>query len=68
MAVFWDGWKEKHPKGILLNSNAIGISHGGLNVALDVWMIILPMTQLWKIGIKPKKKLGIMSMFGVGAL
>ncbi|KAM0413121.1 hypothetical protein ACHAPD_008202 [Fusarium lateritium] len=25
------------------------------------------MSQLWKIGIKPKKKLGIMSMFGVGA-
>ncbi|KAL3595516.1 hypothetical protein FPOAC2_09854 [Fusarium poae] len=67
MRTFWEGWKEKDPGGVLLNSNAIGMSHGGLNVALDVWMIILPMTQLWKIGIKPKKKLGIISMFGVGA-
>ncbi|KAH6967175.1 hypothetical protein EDB82DRAFT_481462 [Fusarium venenatum] len=67
MWTFWEGWKEKDPDGVLLNSNAIGTSHGVLNVALDVWMIILPMSQLWKIGIKPKKKLGIMSMFGVGA-
>ncbi|RGP69579.1 hypothetical protein FSPOR_4683 [Fusarium sporotrichioides] len=63
---FWEGWKEKHPAGFSLNSNALATSHAGLNVALDVWMLILPMTQLWKIGIKPKKKLGIMSMFGVG--
>lgn len=68
MKVSWEGWKEKNPKGVLLSTNAIATSHGAINVALDVWMLILPMTQLWKIGIKPKKKIGIMSMFGAGAL
>ncbi|UZP43045.1 hypothetical protein NXS19_010861 [Fusarium pseudograminearum] len=68
MKVFWEAWKEKNPKGVLLSTNAIGTSQGAINVALDVWMLILPMTQLWKIGIKPKKKIGIMSMFGAGAL
>ncbi|KAF5236259.1 hypothetical protein FAUST_6607 [Fusarium austroamericanum] len=67
MKVFWEGWKEKNPKGVLLSTNAIGTSHGAINVALDVWMLVLPMTQLWKIGIKPKKKIGIISMFGAGA-
>jgi len=51
-----------------LDTNASAISHGSINVALDVWMMILPMTQLWKIGIKQKKKFGIIAMFGVGVL
>lgn len=68
LRVFWEGWKEKDPPGMMLDTNASAISHGSINVALDVWMMILPMTQLWKIGIKQKKKFGIIAMFGVGVL
>ncbi|CAG7557437.1 unnamed protein product, partial [Fusarium equiseti] len=64
--MFWEGWKDKDPRGMMLNTNATAISHGSINVALDVWMMILPMTQLWKIGIKQKKKFGIIAMFSVG--
>ncbi|KAJ4252368.1 hypothetical protein NW762_010966 [Fusarium torreyae] len=44
----------------------MGISHGAINVALDIWMLILPITQLYKIGLKLKKKLGVIAMLSVG--
>jgi hypothetical protein len=66
--LFWNGWKNKNPQGVILSGNLIGITHGAWNVALDIWMMILPMTQLLKIGIKLKKKIGVIAMFGVGLL
>jgi hypothetical protein len=39
-----------------------------VNLAVDVWMLILPMTQLWNIGLKLNKKISVMSMFGLGVL
>ncbi|CVK85960.1 related to integral membrane protein [Fusarium mangiferae] len=64
--LFWNGWRDKNPRGVMLSGNLIGITHGAWNVALDIWMMILPMTQLLKIGIKLKKKIGVIAMFGVG--
>ncbi|KAF5629798.1 uncharacterized protein FTJAE_8443 [Fusarium tjaetaba] len=64
--VLWNGWRDKNPRGVVLSANLIGITHGAWNVALDIWMMILPMTQLMKIGIKLKKKIGVIAMFGVG--
>ncbi|KAI1063865.1 hypothetical protein LB506_005696 [Fusarium annulatum] len=64
--LFWNGWRDKNPRGVMLSGNLIGITHGAWNVALDIWMMVLPMTQLLKIGIKLKKKIGVMAMFGVG--
>ncbi|SCV52006.1 related to integral membrane protein [Fusarium fujikuroi] len=64
--LFWNGWRDKNSRGVILSGNLIGITHGTWNVALDIWMMILPMTQLLKIGIKLKKKIGVIAMFGVG--
>lgn len=38
----------------------------GLNIFLDVWMIILPASQLWKLKITKKAKYGIMAMICLG--
>nr|CEG04928.1 unnamed protein product [Fusarium clavum] len=37
-----------------------------VNLAVDVWMLILPMTQLYNIGLKLNKKISVISMFGLG--
>ncbi|KAI1032600.1 hypothetical protein LB503_012636 [Fusarium chuoi] len=49
-------------------SNAIKIvlAHCVVNLALDIWMLILPMTQLYNIGLKLDKKISVMAMFGLG--
>ncbi|KAG8355531.1 hypothetical protein FVEN_g6411 [Fusarium venenatum] len=64
--LLWEGWKDFPPKGTTLNIPAIIFSHAAINIALDVWMFVLPLTQLYHLGLKPKKKAGVMLIFGVG--
>ncbi|OHE91545.1 hypothetical protein CORC01_13142 [Colletotrichum orchidophilum] len=64
--LIWEGWRDKEPRGVILDLNKMGLVHGGMNIALDIWMLILPLTQLYKLNLKMKKKLGIMAMFSVG--
>ncbi|KAF4345319.1 integral membrane protein [Fusarium beomiforme] len=64
--LLWEGWKEYPPRGITLDIPAIILAHAGINIALDVWMFVLPLTQLYSLGLKPKKKAGVMVIFGVG--
>lgn len=66
--LIWEGWREKEPRGVILDLNKLGLSHGGMNIVLDVWMLILPVTQLYKLNLGMKKKLGIIAMFSVGIL
>ncbi|EEU35672.1 uncharacterized protein NECHADRAFT_87975 [Fusarium vanettenii 77-13-4] len=61
--LFWEGWKDKTPRGVIVDGNAMGISHGTLNVALDIWMLILPLSQRLKSGVKFNKKVGVVAMF-----
>jgi hypothetical protein len=46
----------------------IGFVHSTINLALDTWMLILPMTQLYNLGLRRQKKIRVMSMFGMGIL
>ncbi|KAF5630137.1 hypothetical protein F52700_7495 [Fusarium sp. NRRL 52700] len=48
------------------NSIKILLTHCVVNLALDIWMLILPMTQLYNIGLKLNKKINVMAMFGLG--
>ncbi|KAF5962757.1 hypothetical protein FBULB1_13860 [Fusarium bulbicola] len=48
------------------NSIKIVLAHCVVNLALDIWMLILPMTQLYNIGLKLNKKMNVMVMFGLG--
>ncbi|KAL6922614.1 hypothetical protein FSHL1_006579 [Fusarium sambucinum] len=59
----WDGFPNSGPH---LDIHALLLSHAGINVVLDVWMFILPLTQLYDLGLKARKKMGIMLIFGMG--
>ncbi|KAF0325060.1 CFEM domain-containing protein [Colletotrichum asianum] len=62
---FWNGWDGEH-EGTCLDLNRVGLSHVALNITLDIVMLILPITQLYKLQMDRKKKLGVMAMFLVG--
>lgn len=62
----WEGWKDKEQRGLVLDLNNLGLGHGGTNVVLDVWMLFLPFTQLYKLNHPLHKKIGIFAMFSVG--
>lgn len=64
--LIWEGWKDKEPHGVVVDLNNLGLAHGGMNVVLDVWMLFLPFTQLYKLNHPLHKKIGIFAMFSVG--
>lgn len=51
-----------------MDINALGWANAGISIALDIWMLALPMTQLVNLNLHWKKKLSVAAMFGVGAL
>jgi hypothetical protein len=44
------------------------LPHAVLVLVLDIVALILPLTQLWELGLKLRKKIGVMAMFSVGIL
>lgn len=48
--------------------NLLGWVHGGVSVAIDVWMICIPLYQIRKLELHWKKKVGAAIMFLTGAL
>lgn len=40
----------------------------GLNLLLDIWLIILPSHHVWKAVMDQRTKLGVISMFGLGLM
>ncbi|KAF4443616.1 hypothetical protein F53441_11382 [Fusarium austroafricanum] len=66
LSLFWEGWEEKKGDLIMSGITHWSLPHAGLNLLLDVWMLILPLTQLWELGLKLRRKAGVISMFSVG--
>lgn len=48
--------------------NAFAYAHSGINIGLDVWIIILPIHEVWKLNMSVRWKLQAMTMFAVGIL
>lgn len=67
ISFFWQGWDGEHP-GYCWNLEAFIYSHAGINIALDVWMLALPASQIWRLNLSIKKKIGVLAMFGFGIL
>ncbi|KAM0342389.1 hypothetical protein ACHAPU_009576 [Fusarium lateritium] len=68
LSMFWQGWQQKQSHLVMAGITRATLPHAGLNLVLDIWMIVLPLTQLWGLGLKLRKKLGVIAMFSVGIL
>ncbi|KAF9881631.1 CFEM domain-containing protein [Colletotrichum karsti] len=63
----WEGWDGRHP-GYCVNLIAMLVSHAAINIAMDVWMLALPVTQVLWLNLRKRQKLEILSMFGLGVI
>ncbi|KAL3297476.1 CFEM domain-containing protein [Colletotrichum asianum] len=68
LSLYWTGWdkNESYKNERCLDFNKFILSHAIINIILDVWMLILPLTQLYKLNLVLRKKIGVMLMFSVG--
>ncbi|KAJ6445375.1 extracellular membrane protein, 8-cysteine region, CFEM [Purpureocillium lavendulum] len=54
--------------GWCININASGWAYAAIGVAVDVWLLALPLSQIRKLNLHWKKKVGAALMFLTGAL
>ncbi|KZL74541.1 cfem domain-containing protein [Colletotrichum incanum] len=60
--TFWTG----EATGKCIDIVQLALSHAGINITLDLWMLVLPATQIWGMNLALRKKIAIMSMFSLG--
>ncbi|KAK7187414.1 hypothetical protein DPSP01_002538 [Paraphaeosphaeria sporulosa] len=62
---YWNEWHGETP-GTCININALGWSNAAISIALDFWMLAIPISQLLDLQLAWKKKVGVALMFCVG--
>ncbi|KAF1932823.1 uncharacterized protein M421DRAFT_416433 [Didymella exigua CBS 183.55] len=62
---FWTKWDGMH-NGTCLDSNAIAASNAAISIALDFWILGIPLWQLWGLKLHWKKKVAVALMFCLG--
>ena len=67
LSFYWNNWDHDH-EGTCLNVNAIGWANAAISIALDLWMLAIPLSQLPALKLHWKKKIGVAMMFFVGTL
>lgn len=65
ISYYWENWHGE-VDGMCLNVNAIGWSNAIISIVIDIWMIAIPLSQLPKLRLHWKRKLGVGLMFCVG--
>ncbi|TDZ51733.1 Satratoxin biosynthesis SC1 cluster protein 4 [Colletotrichum trifolii] len=63
--AYWTAWDGEHT-GRCSDFRAVVLSHIAVNIGLDVWMLVLPLTQLVGLRLEMRKKIGVMAMFSCG--
>nr|WNZ75631.1 hypothetical protein [Trichoderma harzianum] len=63
---YWAQYYDYPPKGRCFDLNAFAWANAGLGLAVDVWMIILPLIQIKRLNLHWKKKIGVVVMFILG--
>ncbi|KAK6063638.1 CFEM domain-containing protein [Seiridium cupressi] len=66
VSFYWTKWDGEH-EGKCIGINGIAWANAGISIALDIWMLAIPLSQLRKLQLHWKKKVGVALMFIVGA-
>ncbi len=65
---WWTQYEENHGEGRCININAMGWSNATISVVIDVLMIAIPLSQITKLQLHWRKKVGVIIMFLTGTL
>ncbi|TKW55229.1 hypothetical protein CTA1_9419 [Colletotrichum tanaceti] len=64
ISLAWTFWTGK-ATGKCIGIVYVALSHAGINIALDLCMLILPATQIWGMNLARRKKIAVISMFSL---
>ena len=65
---FWMRWNGIHEGKCIGASEYLGFAHAAINIAVEVWMIALPLWELRYLKLHRKKKILVAIIFSLGAV
>ena len=68
VSFYWTQYMTTQSGGRCINLNLFAWINASLAVALDAWMIAIPLSQIRKLELRWKKKIGVTVMFLTGTL
>ena len=63
----WTNWDKEHVNQCI-NVNALAWSHAIISIVLDLWMLALPLYEIFRLQLSWRKKVSVAVMFLVGTL
>ncbi|KAH3928735.1 hypothetical protein HBH98_107900 [Parastagonospora nodorum] len=66
ISYIWQNWDGEH-SGKCINFHIFGWAHAGINIALDVVIIGVPIPELLRLSMSVRKKVQVVLMFSIGA-
>lgn len=68
LRYYWAQYYDDAPHGSCINLNKFAWANAGMSLAVDLWMLILPLGQIRRLNLHWKKKIGVIFMFIMGTL
>lgn len=65
---YWMNWDKEHVDGHCININALAWANAIISIVLDVWMLVLPLCEVFRLQLSWRKKISVAIMFLVGTL
>ncbi|KAI1873571.1 hypothetical protein JX265_005193 [Neoarthrinium moseri] len=65
VAFFWK--QVETQQGRCLDIGALACAHGAVSIALDIWLLMIPLSRLRGLQMSRGKKMGVASMFLIGS-
>ncbi|KAF7538474.1 hypothetical protein G7054_g2868 [Neopestalotiopsis clavispora] len=65
LSHFWNQFQGS--QGKCIDFNALAWANGAISIAIDLWLITIPIYQLWGLQLSKWKKIGVSAMFVVGS-
>jgi hypothetical protein len=67
ISYYWTTWDGEHT-GRCININALVWANAAISIAVDLWMLAIPLSQLIHLKLSWSKKAGVVIMFCLGTL
>ncbi|KAH9878921.1 hypothetical protein J1614_002356 [Plenodomus biglobosus] len=65
ISYYWTSWDRERP-GKCVNINAVAWSNAIISIVLDIWMLALPLYEIFHLQLSWRKKISVAVMFCVG--
>ncbi|KAF1842706.1 uncharacterized protein K460DRAFT_314232 [Cucurbitaria berberidis CBS 394.84] len=65
ISFYWTSWDRERP-GKCININGLAWSNAIISIVLDIWILVLPLYEIFHLQLSWRKKISVALMFGVG--